>query len=99
MPLLLGVYLVMAITEYGSRVVGATSFVTDVLVGVPRIVTGAFVYALWAIHFGYSGLAPSIVLATIMLPPIIRLVARHGRSAAWPQLTTLTWTAAKWIGR
>jgi ABC-type phosphate transport system permease subunit len=75
------------------------TFVTEVLVGVPSIVTGAFVYALWVIHFGYSGLAASIALATIMLPPIIRLVARHGRSAAWPQLTTLTWTAAKWIGR
>ena len=80
----IGIGVAMAISEYGSRVVGVTSFVTDVLVGVPSSVTGAFVDALWVTHFGYSGLAVSIALAIIMLPPIIRLVARHGRSAAWP---------------
>jgi phosphate transport system permease protein len=62
----------IAIIEYGGRLAAATSFVTDVLVGVPSIVTGAFVYALWVTRFGFSGLAGSIALAIIMLPLVIR---------------------------
>ena len=60
------------------------SFVTDVLVGIPSIVTGAFVYALWVTHFGYSGLAGSIALAIIMLPLIIRATAEMLRLVPGP---------------
>jgi phosphate transport system permease protein len=70
-----GIAAAIAIVEYGGRLAAATSFVTDVLVGVPSIVTGAFVYALWVTRFGYSGLAGSIALAIIMLPLIIRATA------------------------
>ncbi len=70
-----GVTAAVAIVEYGGRFAGATSFVTDVLVGIPSIVTGAFVYALWVTTFGFSGLAGSIALALVMLPLIIRTTA------------------------
>ena len=52
-----GIAAAVAIVEYGGRFAAATSFVTDVLVGIPSIVTGAFVYALWVTRFGFSGLA------------------------------------------
>jgi phosphate transport system permease protein len=70
-----GIAAAIAIAEYGGRFAGLTSFVTDVLVGVPSIVTGAFVYALWVTRFGFSGLAGSIALAIIMLPLVIRTTA------------------------
>lgn len=60
------------LTEYGGRLADITRFLTDVLIGVPTIVTGAFVYAIWVVHFGFSGLAGGIALALIMLPLIIR---------------------------
>lgn len=70
-----GIAAAIALVEYGGRFAAVTSFVTDVLVGVPSIVVGAFVYALWVTHFGYSGLAGSIALAIVMLPLIIRATA------------------------
>jgi phosphate transport system permease protein len=71
----LGVAAAVAIAEYGGRLAATASFITDVLVGVPTIVTGAFVYALWVTHFGFSGLAGSFALALIMLPLVIRATA------------------------
>jgi phosphate transport system permease protein len=71
----IGIAAAIAIVEYGGRFADATSFVTDVLVGVPSIVTGAFVYAIWVVNFGYSGLAGSVALALVMLPLIIRTSA------------------------
>lgn len=71
----LGIAAAIAVVEYGGRLAAATSFVTDVLVGLPSIVTGAFVYALWVTQFGYSGVAGSIALALVMLPLIIRATA------------------------
>jgi phosphate transport system permease protein len=68
----LGVAAAVYQNEYGGRMAAASRFLTDVLVGVPTIVTGAFVYALWVIRFGFSGLAGSIALALVMLPLIIR---------------------------
>jgi phosphate transport system permease protein len=79
-----GVAAAIAIVEYGGRFAAATSFVTDVLVGVPSIVTGAFVYALWVTRFGYSGLAGSVALALVMLPLIIRTTAEMLRLVANP---------------
>jgi phosphate transport system permease protein len=70
-----GIAAAIAIIEYGGRLAAAASFITDVLVGVPTIVTGAFIYALWVIHFGFSGLAGSIALALVMLPLVIRATA------------------------
>jgi len=71
----IGVAAAVAIIEYGGRFAAATGFVADVLVGLPSIVIGAFVYVLWVTHFGFSGVAGSIALAIIMLPLVVRATA------------------------
>ncbi|MQA81766.1 MAG: phosphate ABC transporter permease PstA [Streptosporangiales bacterium] len=68
----LGIGAAISMVEYGGRVANAARFVTDVLVGIPTIVTGAFVYAFWVIHFGFSGIAGGIALALVMLPLVTR---------------------------
>jgi phosphate transport system permease protein len=85
----LGVAAAIHIVEYRSRVSQAVSFLTDVLVGVPTIVTGAFVYALWVTQFGFSGIAGAISLSLVMLPLVVRssaemlrLVPRELREAS-----------------
>ena len=67
-----GIAAAIYMVEYGGRIARTARFLTDVLVGIPTIVTGAFVYAFWVIHFGFSGLAGAIALALVMLPLIIR---------------------------
>ncbi len=71
----IGIAAAVAIVEYGGRFAALTSFLTDVLIGIPTIVTGAFIYALWVIRFGFSGLAGSIALAVVMTPLVIRASA------------------------
>jgi phosphate transport system permease protein len=44
----------------------------DVMTGVPSIVMGLFIFTIWVLHFGYSGLAGSFALACLMLPIVIR---------------------------
>jgi phosphate transport system permease protein len=68
-----GVSVAIFLVEYGgNRLADIVRFFTDVLIGIPTIVTGAFVYAIWVIHFGFSGLAGAIALAIVMLPLITR---------------------------
>jgi phosphate transport system permease protein len=69
----LGIGAAIYLVEYGrGRVSAMIRFVNDVLIGIPTIVTGAFVYALWVTHFGFSGFAGSIALAIVMLPLVTR---------------------------
>jgi phosphate transport system permease protein len=42
------------------------------MTGVPSIIMGLFIYSIWVIHFGYSGLAGAFALACLMLPIVIR---------------------------
>ena len=44
----------------------------DVMTGVPSIVMGLFIFSIWVLHFGYSGLAGAFALACLMLPVVIR---------------------------
>ena len=44
----------------------------DVMTGVPSIVMGLFVFSIWVLHFGFSGLAGAFALACLMLPVVIR---------------------------
>jgi phosphate transport system permease protein len=67
-----GIAAAVYLVEYGGRMARVTRFLTDVLVGIPTIVTGAFIYAIWVVNFGFSGFAGSIALALVMLPLIIR---------------------------
>ncbi|MGD0604367.1 MAG: ABC transporter permease subunit, partial [Streptosporangiaceae bacterium] len=48
------------------------SFMSSVMTGVPSIVMGLFIYIIWVLHFGYSGMAGSFALACLMLPIVIR---------------------------
>ena len=45
---------------------------SDVMTGVPSIVMGLFIFSIWVLHFGYSGLAGAFALACLMLPVVIR---------------------------
>jgi phosphate transport system permease protein len=71
----LGVATAIHLVEYRGRLAGYASFLTDVMTGLPTIVTGAFVYALWVVFFGFSGLAGAISLALVMLPLVTRSAA------------------------
>jgi phosphate transport system permease protein len=70
----LGVLGAVYINEYGGRgVLGKlVAFMSDVMTGVPSIVMGLFIYTIWVLHFGYSGMAGSFALACLMLPIVIR---------------------------
>jgi phosphate transport system permease protein len=70
----LGVLGAIYINEYGGRgFLGAfIAFMADVMTGVPSIVMGLFIYTIWVLHFGYSGMAGSFALACLMLPIVIR---------------------------
>jgi phosphate transport system permease protein len=68
-----GIAVAVYITELGrGRLAGAVRFFANVLMGIPTIVTGAFVYAIWVVRFGFSGFAGSLALAIVMIPLIIR---------------------------
>jgi len=62
------------INEYGGNHVLARviNFFADVMTGVPSIIMGLFIFTIWVLHFGYSGLAGAFALACLMLPIIIR---------------------------
>jgi phosphate transport system permease protein len=70
----LGVLGAIYIAEYGGNrpLARFISFMANVMTGVPSIVMGLFIYAIWVLHFGYSGLAGSFALACLMLPIVIR---------------------------
>jgi phosphate transport system permease protein len=70
----LGVLGAIYLNEYGGRGILARiiAFMSDVMTGVPSIVMGLFIFTIWVLHFGYSGLAGSFALACLMLPVIIR---------------------------
>ncbi|MFN6549477.1 phosphate ABC transporter permease PstA [Mycolicibacterium septicum] len=69
---MVGVYLV----EYGggTRLGKVTTFMVDILTGVPSIVAALFIYALWVatLGFGRSGFAVSLALVLLMIPVIVR---------------------------
>jgi len=70
--ILVGIYLV----EYGggTRMGKLTTFMVDILTGVPSIVAALFIYALWVATLGFprSGLAVSLALVLLMIPVIVR---------------------------
>ncbi|MEO3826982.1 phosphate ABC transporter permease PstA [Actinomadura sp. B10D3] len=69
---LTAIYLV----EYaGSGRLGKViSFTVDVMTGIPSIVAGLFVLALWLLTFGFafSGFAGSLALTILMIPTVVR---------------------------
>jgi phosphate transport system permease protein len=70
----LGVLGAVYLNEYGgtgwlARFIG---FMADVMTGVPSIVMGLFIFSIWVLHFGFSGLAGAFALGALMLPIVIR---------------------------
>jgi phosphate transport system permease protein len=70
----LGVLGAVYLNEYGgnrflARVIG---FMSDVMTGVPSIVMGLFIFSIWVVRFGFSGLAGAFALGCLMLPIVIR---------------------------
>jgi phosphate transport system permease protein len=70
----LGVLGAVYLNEYGgnrllARVIG---FMADVMTGVPSIIMGLFIFSIWVLHFGFSGLAGAFALGCLMLPIVIR---------------------------
>ncbi|HEY7260553.1 MAG TPA: phosphate ABC transporter permease PstA [Trebonia sp.] len=74
MAIPLGVLGGVYINEYGgnSWLARFINFMADVMTGVPSIIMGLFIFTIWVLHFGYSGLAGSFALACLMLPIVIR---------------------------
>jgi phosphate transport system permease protein len=69
----LGIGAAIYLVEYGrGRRAATIRFFNDIMIGIPTIVTGALVYAVWVTRFGFSGLAGSFALAIVMLPLVTR---------------------------
>jgi phosphate transport system permease protein len=70
----LGILGAVYLNEYGgnrwlSQLIG---FFSDVMTGVPSIIMGLFIFAIWTLYFGYSGLGGALALGALMLPIVIR---------------------------
>jgi len=70
----LGILGAIYLNEYGGKnwLAQLIGFFSDVMTGVPSIIMGLFIFAIWVLHFGYSGLAGAFALACLMLPVVIR---------------------------
>lgn len=71
----LGIMCAIYLVEYGrGRLAKVTTFMVDVLAGVPSIVAALFVFALWIATLGFtqSALAVSFALVLLMLPVVVR---------------------------
>lgn len=71
-----GVFVGIYLVEYGggTRLGRVTTFMVDILTGVPSIVAALFIYALWVATLGFerSGFAVSLALVLLMIPVIVR---------------------------
>jgi phosphate transport system permease protein len=73
----LGILGAVYLNEYGGNrpLARLLSFLSDVMTGVPSIVMGLFIFTVWVIPnglTGLSGMAGSFALACLMLPIVIR---------------------------
>ena len=71
----LGFMTAVLLAEYrSSRVARFTTFMVDVLAGLPSIVAALFVFSLWIATLGFeqSGFAVSLALVLLMLPVVVR---------------------------
>lgn len=71
----LGIMAAVYLVEYGRGVLAkVTTFMVDILAGVPSIVAALFIFALWIATMGFpqSSLAVSLALVLLMLPVVIR---------------------------
>ena len=73
----LGVLGAVYLNEYGGKgpLARLIAFMADVMTGVPSIVMGLFIFSIWVLHFGFSGLAGAFALGCLMLPIVISSTA------------------------
>jgi phosphate transport system permease protein len=71
----IGLLAAIYIVEYGrGRLAYWIRFFVDVMVGLPSIVAGLFIFAFWvlALNKGFSGFAAGMALAILMMPIVVR---------------------------
>ncbi|MGZ4575650.1 MAG: phosphate ABC transporter permease PstA, partial [Mycobacteriaceae bacterium] len=71
----LGILVAIYLVEYGrGSLAKITTFMVDVLSGIPSIVAALFVFSVWITTFGFeqSAFAVSLALILLMLPVVIR---------------------------
>ena len=72
----IGIFTAIYLVEYsrGGWLGRVTTFMVDILTGVPSIVAALFIYSVWIVlfHFQRSGFAVSLALVLLMVPVIIR---------------------------
>jgi phosphate transport system permease protein len=70
-----GIFVAIYLVEYSSGRFGRlVRFFVDVMTGLPSIVAGLFILALWilALHQSFSGFAGSLALTILMIPTVVR---------------------------
>lgn len=72
----IGILAAIYLVEYGrGRLAKAIVFFVDVMTGIPSIVAGLFVVALWMVLFGpgvTNGAAGAVALSVLMIPVVVR---------------------------
>jgi phosphate transport system permease protein len=71
----IGILAAVYLVEYGrGRFAKVTTFMVDILSGVPSIVAALFIFAIWITTFGFpqSAFAVSLALVLLMLPIVVR---------------------------
>jgi phosphate transport system permease protein len=71
----LGIMAAVYLIEYGTgRFAKVTTFMVDILAGVPSIVAALFIFALWIATLGFpqSSFAVALALVLLMLPVVVR---------------------------
>lgn len=70
----LGVLTAVFLNEIGGRLARPVRTIIDTMSGVPSIVAGLFIFAVWVVQFGqgFSGFAGALALSILMLPAVTR---------------------------
>ncbi|MFI5715385.1 phosphate ABC transporter permease PstA [Nocardia sp. NPDC051750] len=71
----LGIMAAIYLIEYGTgRFAKVTTFMVDILAGIPSIVAALFIFALWIATLGFpqSSFAVALALVLLMLPVVVR---------------------------
>ncbi|MCS5480637.1 phosphate ABC transporter permease PstA [Corynebacterium hylobatis] len=72
----IGVFTAIYLVEYanGNRLGRITTFMVDILTGVPSIVAALFIFTTWITLFGFqrSGMAVALSLVLLMVPVVVR---------------------------
>jgi phosphate transport system permease protein len=70
----IGLLCAVFMNEIGGPLKRPVRLFVDAMSGVPSIVAGLFIYAVWVVglHKGFSGLAAALALSILMLPTVTR---------------------------